>query len=261
MSVTESTRPFAVITGASKGIGAAYARALSEKGYDLLLVARNETQLQDVAVEAIHTFHVCAEWEVIDFAQAGASHALYTAARKRRPNVDLLVNNAGCGLYGEFLNMPLHQLQALMAVNMHMVVESVRLFLPGMLLRNQGAVINVASVAGFFPLPYLAVYSATKSFLISFSEAIAQEIAGSSVTIQTCCPGKTETNFHASAGYVSPDPTGGEDPRNVVKTSLAALNKGSSTVTVGIKGIAMRVLAGIIPHSLLTRASGRFLRP
>ena len=261
MSVAESTRPFAVITGASKGIGAEYARALAAQGYDLLLVARDTKQLEQMALETQRTFHVCAEWEAIDLAQPGASHALYTAARKRRPEVDLLVNNAGCGLYGHFLNMPLHQLQTIMTVNMLCIVESVRLFLPGMLNRNTGAIINVASVAGFFPVPYLAVYSATKSFLISFSEAIAQEIAESKVSIQTCCPGKTETHFHASAGYQSPDPTAGEHPRKVVNTSLAALDKGSRRITIGFKGMAVRSLAGIIPHTFLTKASGRLLKP
>ncbi len=261
MSFITSTRPFAVITGASKGIGAAYAQALATQGYDLLLVARNEQQLQAVAAEVTHNKQVCAEWVVLDLAKPSASHALYQEARQRREHVDLLINNAGWGLYGPFLEMPLPQIQNMMTVNMQTVVENVRLFLPGMVARRQGAIINVASVAGFFPLPYLAVYSSTKAFLNTFTAAISEEISGTGVTIQAFCPGKTKTNFQRTAGYISPDPMDGEDPMKVVQTSLAGLSRGSGRVTVGSKGMAMKVLAGVFPHALLTKVSGWFLQP
>ena len=200
METPPSTPPFAVITGASRGIGAEYARALAGRGYDLLLVSRDTARMDQLASELTSCHGVAVDSEELDLAQEDAGHRLYVAARQRRPHVDLLVNNAGFGLSGEFVNMPMARVQAMLRLHVITIVESIRLFLPAMLERRDGGVITVASIAGFYSVPYMAEYAATKAFLIAFSEALAEEVASSGVRVQACCPGSTETDFHATAG-------------------------------------------------------------
>jgi short-subunit dehydrogenase len=166
----DQTPPFAVITGASRGIGAEYARALATQGYDLLLVARDSTRLEILRRE-LHPVTQREIWtESLDLSQPQAAETLHDLARSHRPEVSLLINNAGFGLYGNFVEMPLASIQNMLQVHMNTIVESIRLFLPAMLARKQGAIITVASVAGFFPIPYISEYAATKAFLIAFSE-------------------------------------------------------------------------------------------
>ncbi|HBP88580.1 MAG TPA: hypothetical protein DD706_12875, partial [Nitrospiraceae bacterium] len=199
--VMRNIAPFAVITGASRGIGAEYAKALAAQGYDLLLVARDQNRLTQLSKVIQQTSSVQIWTESLDLATPQAAGTLYRLAQSYRPHVSLLVNNAGFGFYGSFTDMPLSTVQDMLQVHIHVTTESTRLFLPDMMNRRQGAIINVASVAGFFPIPYMAEYAATKSFIISFSEAVAMEARESEVTIQVCCPGYTETDFHKTAGH------------------------------------------------------------
>ncbi|MGH7255142.1 MAG: SDR family NAD(P)-dependent oxidoreductase, partial [Nitrospirales bacterium] len=215
-------RPIAIVTGASRGIGAEYARALAGRGRDVLLVARDKARLDQLAEELRARHAVSVEVAVIDLAEPDAAHRLFSAARQFRPVADVLVNNAGFGYFGEFVDMPLARIQAMLRLHVNTVVESVRLFLPAMLERRRGAIINVSSVAGFLSLPYLAEYAATKAFLNAFSEALAEEVRDSGVLIQACCPGSTDTDFHATAGFRPRNPLGAQDPAEVVAVSLAA---------------------------------------
>jgi short-subunit dehydrogenase len=176
--------PFAVITGASRGIGAEYARALGAQGYDLLLVARDETRLGQLAEELQKTYSVQVRRETLDLARPNASSTLYHLAHSVRPHVSVLVNNAGFGRYGLLADMPFSTIQDMLQLHIHATTESTRLFLPDMMNQHHGAIINVSSVAGFFPIPYMAEYAATKAFIISFSEAVAMEARESGVTIQ-----------------------------------------------------------------------------
>ena len=194
MQLNTNTNPFAVITGASRGIGAEYARALARRGFDLLLVSRDEARLQGLATELRNAHPIEVETEVLDLAQPDAGHKLFVAAKDRRPAVDLLINNAGFGMYGDFATMPLPRIQEMLHLHINTVVDSTRLFLPSMIERQSGAIINVASVAGFFPIPYMAEYAATKAFMNSFSEALAEEVRSAGVSIQACFPGYTKSN-------------------------------------------------------------------
>ena len=167
--------PFAVVTGASRGIGAAYARLLASRGYDLLLVSRDEARLTHLSRELETNHRVQAHVFIADLAQPDAAHQLFVEGRRYRQTPDMLINNAGFGLYGEFVSHPLPRIQEMLHVHVRTVVESIRLFLPGMIERGSGTIINVASIAGLLPIPHFAEYAATKAFLVSFSEALAEE--------------------------------------------------------------------------------------
>lgn len=261
MPINEVSRPFAVVTGASRGIGAEYARALAARGYEMLLVSRDGPQLAQLGASLGSQYRVDVTWETIDLAKAGAAHQLYAAARQRRPTVDILVNNAGFGLYGPFVDMPMTRLEEMLNLHVLTVVQTTRLILPSMIDRRRGAIINVSSIAGLFSVPYLAQYAATKAFLVAFSEAIAQETRNAGVRIQVCCPGYTKTDFHARAGFPSRDPLGSDSPSHVVEASLAALEKGSSFVTVGMKGGVLAMMSRCVPRRLLLRMSTAFMKP
>src|SRR5437867_9381300 len=137
--------------------------------------------------------------ESLDLAEPEAAHRLYVAARQRRPTVNLLINNAGFGLFGEFVEMPLARIQEMLRLHVNTVVESIRLFLPAMIEQRSGAIINIASIAGLFSVPYLSEYAATKAFLISFSEALAGEDRPFPVRSQGCCPDSTTTDSPVAA--------------------------------------------------------------
>ncbi len=261
MSRQEEARLFAVVTGASRGIGAEYARALAARGCDVLLVARDVPRMERLAAELVERYAVSAPWEVIDLAEPEAAHKLYAAARRRSPTVDVLVNNAGFGLYGRFVEMPMGRLQQMLQLHINTVLESMRLFLPDMIERERGTIINVASLAGLFSMPYLAEYAATKAFLVSLSEAIDLEVRSSGVQIQACCPGTTETDFHATTGYVPKDPVRSDSPAEVVAASLAALGRRRSLVTVGWRGRLYTLVSRWVPRGLLLRASAAFMKP
>ncbi|WP_342349076.1 SDR family oxidoreductase [uncultured Nitrospira sp.] len=252
--------PFAVITGASRGIGAEYARALAAQGYDLLLVARDQNRLNQLTKEIQQTTSIQIWTETLDLARPHAAETLYQLAQSYRPHVSLLVNNAGFGLYGLFAEMPLSTIQAMLQLHIHATTESTRLFLPDMMNRREGAIINVASVAGFFPIPYMAEYAATKAFIISFSEAVAMEAKENEVTIQVCCPGYTETDFHKTAEHcprhISPPHT----PHDVVQKSLKALRPRQTLVTIGWHGLATQWITPFIPKKWLMRLIFRFIR-
>jgi len=253
--------PFAVITGASRGIGAEYARALAAQGYELLLVARDQTRLDQLVKDIHHTCSVQVWTETLDLARPNAGSTLYRLAQSYRPHVSLLVNNAGFGMYGEFSGMPLSTIQDMLQVHIHVITESTRLFLSDMMVQRHGTIINVASVAGFFPIPYMAEYAATKAFIISFSEAVALEVRERGVTIQVCCPGFTDTDFHQTAGHRPRHVLPPQNPSDVVQTSLAALNSNKTLVTIGWSGFATQWMARFMSSKWLMRLTSRFVRP
>ena len=255
MEIQTATRPFAIVTGASRGIGAEYARALATRGFDLLLISRDKEQMNRLALELTGGHQVQVDSEALDLAEPDAAHRLYVAARQRRPTVNLLINNAGFGLFGEFVEMPMTRIQQMLRLHVNTVVESIRLFLPGMIEQRSGAIINVASIAGLFSIPYLAEYAATKAFLITFSEALAEEVRPFHVRVQVCCPGSTETDFHVTAGFKPKNPLGTQSAAVVVAASLSALERGPTLVTVGWKGRIVFWLSRYVPRALLARAA------
>lgn len=251
--------PFAVVTGASRGIGAAYARVLANRGYDLLLVSRDETRLTRLARELEANHGIQAHVFIADLSKPDAAHQLFVESREYRQTPDMLINNAGFGLYGEFVSHPLPRIQEMLNVHVRTVVESIRLFLPGMIERRSGTIINVASIAGLLPIPHFAEYAATKAFLVSFSEALAEETRDTGVVVQACCPGQTETDFHSTAGYRPPGLLPMQTAGQVAHASLAALPNKGPVVTIGWQGKLTALVMKWFPRIAL-KAAGRITK-
>jgi len=257
----DQTSPFAIITGASRGIGAEYARALASQGYDLLLVARDSTRLEILRQE-LHRVTQREIWtESLDLSQPQAAETLHDLALSYRAEVSLLINNAGFGSYGDFVDIPLSSIRKMLQLHINTIVESIRLFLPAMLIRKQGTIITVASVAGFFPIPYITEYAATKAFLIAFSEGLARETQNQGVTIQVCCPGFTDTDFHKSAGHQPKHVFFAQSPQQVVQASLQALQSKRTLVTIGWQGRLALWISKIVPHTIMMALAGKAVKP
>jgi hypothetical protein len=250
----------ALVTGASSGIGAAYARALRARGCRLVLVARREERLRAIARE-LGEAHV----EVIaaDLAEAAGPERLHAEVARRGIAVDVLVNNAGVGDSAVFHEEPLAKAQRMLDLNARAAMVLTRLFLSEMVARRSGYLVNVVSTSAFQPDPYLAVYGATKAFLLSLTEAIQTEVEGTGVTVQALCPGLTATEFQQAAGTdkVAFDKTGSMTPAAVVEASLRGLERGTRRV---VPGLANRVTAGLVrftPAWLTRRTVAGLLRP
>jgi len=191
-----------LITGASSGIGLELAKCFAADKSRLVLVARNAPALEKLAAELRRDHQVEVHVLTADLAKPESAREVFEQVGRAGFTVDVLVNNAGFGLHGAFAELPLpHQLE-IMQVNMTALVALTGLFLPGMVQRRRGGILNVGSVAGFMPGPFMAVYFATKAFVQSFSEALSVELHGSGVAVSVLCPGPTETNFSQVArGY------------------------------------------------------------
>jgi short-subunit dehydrogenase len=188
-----------LITGASSGIGLELAKCFAADHSDLVLVARNETALETLAAELRRDYSIQAQVLPADLAKPEAPGQLAETLKGRGITVDVLVNNAGFGLHGSFAELPLSRQLEIIQVNVSALVALTGIFLPGMIERRRGGILNVGSLAGFFPGPNMAIYYATKAFVMSFSEAVHEELRGTGVTITDLCPGPTATNFSQTA--------------------------------------------------------------
>jgi len=189
----------ALITGASGGIGAELARYHAAGGGDLVLVARSEDKLKALQLELENAHKIKVMVVVADLAQPESADQIFSATEQAGLDIDILINNAGFGGHGKFHERQLRKDQAMMQVNMVSLVNLTHLYLQGMVQRNYGKILHVASTAAFLPGPLQAVYYATKSFVVSFSQAITQELEGTNVTSTALCPGAVATGF-VSAG-------------------------------------------------------------
>ena len=238
----------ALITGASSGIGAAFARALAARGYDLVLVARREERLAALAAELQGRHAIDAEVLVVDLSQpADVERVVQRVAGLE--TLEMLINNAGFGTIGRFFKVDLAKSLDMIHVHVIASVRFCRAALPGMIARDRGAIINVASVAAFSPLVGNAMYSATKRFLVTFSQSLQMELAGTGVKVQALCPGFTHTGFHDTPEYERFRRTlipgfmwmSAED---VVTGSLKALRRGRVVYVPGFKNRLLVALAG-----------------
>jgi uncharacterized protein len=189
-----------LVTGASSGIGRELARCFAGEGCKLILVARKRDLLNSLAEDLHRAYKTHAEVLPADLAEPAAPARLYAHLETAGTKVDVLVNNAGIGSKGRFAELPLARQLEMLQVNLTALTHLTRLFLPGMLARRRGGVLNVASTASFQPGPGMAVYYASKAYVLSFSEAVAEEVAGSGVQVTVLCPGPTATNFFGAAG-------------------------------------------------------------
>jgi short-subunit dehydrogenase len=196
----DSNPQTALITGASGGIGYELAKLFARDRYNLVLVARSADRLNQGASELQGRFGVAVKTVALDLAAAPAPQFLFDQLQREQVAVDVLVNNAGFGGFGEFAQMPEQEILGQIHLNITALTHLTRLFLPPMLSRRSGRIMNIASTAAFQPGPLMAVYYATKAYVLSFSEALANEVAGSGVVVSCFCPGATDTGFAKRAG-------------------------------------------------------------
>jgi short-subunit dehydrogenase len=253
------SRPVALVTGASAGIGVAFARRLAALGYDLVLVARRRDRLDALAAELLAA-HAGLGVRVIarDLAASDAPAAISTELAQAGVAVDLLVNNAGHGLIGTFVQQPAENAASQIAVNVAALVALTHAFVPGMVARGRGGVINVASTASFQAVPNMAVYGATKAFVLSFSEALHEEVRHTGVKIIALCPGATATEFFTVAGdgaTLGPQRTS----EDVVATALRALDKNEAIAVDGPLNRIMATSASLTPRRFSRRIAARLM--
>lgn len=199
MSSKRSDRQTVLITGASRGIGYELAKIFARSGHHLILVGKDERRLRAVSVELGREYHIPVQAIAVDLSLIGAAEHIVEEIRGYSLKVDILINNAGFGAFGAFEKNCAAQESAMMRVNMAALTELTKLILKDMRSRGSGRILNVASTAAFQPGPLMAVYYASKAYVLSFSEALADELRGSGVTVSVLCPGPTRTDFQRSA--------------------------------------------------------------
>lgn len=248
-----------LITGASSGIGAEFARALAARGSDLVLVARRTDRLQSLADELIAAYGIRAEVIGIDLAEEGVGTTL--RSRVDGP-IELLVNNAGFGAHGPLAEADIAMLDRMIAIDIRAVVELTRAFLPEMLERGRGGIVNISSTAGYQPLPGMANYGASKAFVRSFTEAVWHEAKGRGVKVLALAPGATESEFFDVVGTEAAAVGPKQTARQVVETGLRALDR-RSTPPSAISGAGNSFTAhaaAFTPRRMLLGLTARLMR-
>jgi len=249
-----------LITGASTGIGAAFARKLAARGRNVLLVARSEDKLIALCNELGRLTSIRAQYLALDLQQPDAGAQLFEETKKRELEIEMLINNAGFGSMGDFVKLdPNHELEMLQ-LNIRALVDLTHRFLGPMRERKRGTIINVASTAAFQAVPYMATYAATKAFVLSFSEALWEENRSHGVHVMALCPGVTETNFFEAAGIDRPPMRTIQTPEEVVETALRALPREKPTVISGWTNFLTVEAERFFPRSFVVKVAGKALR-
>jgi short-subunit dehydrogenase len=255
----------ALVTGASSGIGREFARLLAAEGRPLLLVGRDQGRLNEVAEEA-RTTHGVAVWaHPCDLGRPGAARELFDFTRGEGLEIEFLINNAGFGLYGEHVDLDLTRLHQMLQVNVGALAELCLLCGAEMKRRKSGRILNVASTAAYQPTPYLAAYGASKSFVLSFSEALAMELADHGVTVSCVSPGPTDTAFFgdmeargAASGHFAKSRR--QDAREVARIGLDAMMTGRLSKVVGAKNAFLAWSNRLAPRKLVAKVSKGLMR-
>jgi short-subunit dehydrogenase len=245
----------ALVTGASGGIGEELARLFAADGHDLVLVARSRDKLVRLAEELHEKHGVAARVLAADLARPEAPREIFEELSADGVQVDALVNNAGFGTYGLFAETDLQSELELLQVNIVALTHLSKLFLPGMLARRRGYLMNVASTAAFQPGPLMAVYYASKAYVLSLSEALANECEGTGVRVSALCPGPTETGFVAAAGMGDSKlfDRAVMDARTVAEAGYRGLLAGKTIVIPGLRNNLLARSIGFFPRHLVTR--------
>jgi short-subunit dehydrogenase len=242
-------RPVTLITGASAGLGAEFARQCAARGDEVVLVARREERLRALAAE-IGSGHVIAA----DLAAPGAPERLIADIEARGLSVNCLVNNAGFGLAGKFADLPLSRQREMLDLNIGALTALCRLVLPAMQERRRGAILNIASTGAFQAGPGIAVYFATKAFVLSFTEALHQEMKGSGIKVSALCPGPTATEFGDVAGITSQSfGAFSADARSVVAAGLNGLARNQAVIIPGFTNKISAQSNRLIPRAAMRR--------
>ncbi len=247
-----------LVTGASSGIGEALARNLAKRGSHLIITARSANKLEALATELrqsgvnVHVFPG-------DLSDPAEPQRLFQAVEDAGLTVDLLINNAGFGKWGELLSVAWEEYTNLLQLNINSLTELCYLFIPGMLARGSGGVINVGSTASFVPVPYAAVYSASKAYVIMFTEALHGEYGERGLQVMTLCPGGTATNFAAVASNGnadSPASSTSDSPEAVAEEGIAAYEQGELVVITGRSNKIIGFLPRLLPRRRVVKMVG-----
>jgi uncharacterized protein len=249
-----------LITGASSGIGEAFARKLAARGRNVLLVARSEDKLIALCNELGRLTSIRAQYLALDLTNAEARSQLFEETQKRELEIEMLINNAGFGSMGDFLKLDAQRELEMIELNVTALVELTQRFLGPMRERKSGTIINVASTAAFQPVPYMATYAATKAFVLSFSESLWDENRAHGIHVMALCPGVTETNFFEAAGIDRPPMRTVQTPEEVVETTLRALTRKKSLVISGWANWFVVEAERFLPRSAVTKVAGNALR-
>lgn len=252
---------WALVTGASSGIGVEFAKLLAEQGFALVLNARRKDRLEALADEIRQEIGASTLVVASDLASDGGAEQLYEEVARNGIALDVLINNAGFGLWGKFTETPWEREAGMIDLNVRALVELTKRFLPGMVERRSGHVLNVASTAAFQPGPFFAVYSATKAFVLSFSEAVNEELRGSGVNVTTLCPGPTQSEFFevAEAEHRNFSKRHRAGAREVAALGLAAMFSGKRTVVHGQQNRILATLSRLAPRGLVLAGARRVL--
>lgn len=248
-------RPTALITGASGGFGADFARLFAQDGYDLVLIARSEGKLKQLAQELVSQHGIRALVIAQDLTAAAAPQQIFDQLQTAGVHVEVLINNAGFASYGLFHELDMNKELELVQLNVKTLVHLTRLFLPGMVQRGRGRVLNVASTAAFQPGPLMANYYASKAYVLSFSEALANELEGTGVTTTCLCPGPTRTGFQDRAAMQESKLVQGGlmDSMTVARQGYAGLVAGKTIIVPGFQNWIGTFLPRFVPRKMATR--------
>ncbi|WP_224247474.1 SDR family NAD(P)-dependent oxidoreductase [Hyalangium gracile] len=252
---TQTQKQTALITGASSGIGLDFARLFAEGGYDVVLVARTESRLKALADELTAKHGVRARVVAADLSDPAAVRQLMERLKAEDVRVDVLVNNAGYGSYGPFAETDLDSELRMIQVNISALTALTKAVLPGMLARRSGRILNVASTAAFQPGPLMAVYYATKAYVLSFSEALANETRGTGVSVTCLCPGPTKTGFQEQAKMEESKLVKGKDimdSMTVARVGYEAMQRGQAVIIPGFMNKMLAQGARFLPRSTIT---------
>lgn len=251
----------ALITGASSGIGEAFARRLAADGYDLFLVARSEDKLRSLCAELKAQHSIDADFFSIDLSNNDSDAALFSETTRRGIEICLLINNAGFGSMGDFAELPVTRELEMIDLNIRALVGLTHRYLAGMRERKSGTIINVSSAAGFQPIPFMATYAATKSFVTAFSEAIAEENRPFGIQVLALCPGSTKTNFHTAAKMDRAlSVKGQQTAEEVVETAISVMNGKRSKIVSGWTNYLVATATNFVPNSLIAKTLAKGLR-
>ena len=251
---------YALITGASRGIGLAIASELARQKFDLLLVARSTSSLQQAAQQLTTDHGIKTDFLAIDLAETGAAQQVYDWCSKKKYSIQILVNNAGYGLSGPFEKHGLSEHTDMMRVNMTALVELSYLFLPQLRQQSKAYILNIGSSAAYQAVPGLSLYSASKSFVLQFSRGLHQELRKSSVSVTCVCPGSTDTNFANRAQIGEKGRKAAEKvnmtPQDVARQAVDAMFAGKIEVVTGLLNKAGKLMAWLLPKGLVEKTAG-----
>jgi uncharacterized protein len=257
----EWKRKWALVTGASAGIGKALAEELAKGGTNLVLTARREDRLRSIAQELSTSHNIRAEIFVADLAQPLAPEAIFQFTQQKGLSIDLLVNNAGFGQYGELHKTDTDRLLQMVQVNCAAVLHLTHLFVPEMVARRRGDVLIVASTAAFQAVPYITTYAATKVFDLYLAEGLAEELQPYGIRVCALCPGTTTSEFHEIAGHPAHSKGRQQSAETVARNGLKALAAGKSYVISGLANYLGTHGERLVPRRFVTRVAAKMFRP